>query len=69
MGIGTIIWNISFIALVNPNNEEADIDSNDNPLFSANVSGKIEAATKLIIFICSLTFMGGAYLMKHFKME
>jgi len=69
LGLGTILWNISFIALVNPNNEEAVIDSSQNPLFSSNVSRKIERATKIIIFICSLIFIGGAYLMKDFKTE
>lgn len=64
LGLGTIMWNLFFIALVNPKNEEAEIDSNSNSYFSINVASKIEGATKQIMLICSLLFLIGAHLVK-----
>jgi hypothetical protein len=67
--LGAILWNILFVALVNPYNEDAEIDENGNPYFSLEVALKIEDATKIIMFICSLIFVIGAYLIKGIELH
>ena len=62
--VGMIIWNMIFLNLTNPHNEVAEIDSNNNAFFKADISDNVFKASN-VMFACSgISFLIGSLLVE-----
>lgn len=61
---GSIIWNLVFMALINPDNRIALIDDNGVAYFSSNVTAYLFQAANPVYFCGGLLFVIGSFLIE-----
>lgn len=60
--LGTVVFNLIFTLLVNPNNEKAEIQNDNQAFFDSKISDNVFTAANTIIGICGICYICGSFM-------
>ena len=63
--LGAILWNLVFVAIVNPNNTEAVIDDQKQAYFPQEVADRIFLASNIVMLSGAVCFIAGSWMVER----
>ena len=63
--LGVILWNLVFVAIVNPNNTEAVIDDQKQAYFPQDVADRIFLASNIVMLSGAVCFIAGSWMVER----